>query len=235
MTANRPASVSLPGHHMKCVLVSVAKQAERDIALMLSDDAVARVHALRVRMKKLNALLPLIESRVKPPTMEAIRRNMRSLKQAVAMNRDQHVVNALLIALHEEESVRCRRKAKIVPATEPEPPLAKADLLRMKATARLLVRQIRRLQLGSLTWHDVADAFAGCFGIAKRRHGRCRQKHSSKRMHRWRKPVKDHYFQSLLLLRDWRHCKHARRLASILGKLHDFALLEEHLDNGMSV
>ena len=56
----------LPGPRLRNALLSISKQAERDIELLSSSSPQARIHALRVRMKKLCALRQLIKPDIAP-------------------------------------------------------------------------------------------------------------------------------------------------------------------------
>lgn len=231
-TANSSPAL-LPGQRLKQILLSISRQAERDIELFISCPREVHIHALRVRMKKLRALLPLIESSVGPAPMEAIRHGVRTLRLGFAASRDQQVVQALLVALHQPglvsgpASVSAQHKTRT--AQPPDPP----RLRELKATARSLTVRLQSLRLRTLTREDVAAAFADNYAEAQRRHKRSRRKPSPKRMHHWRTLVKDHFFQSLILLRDRRRCELARKLGALLGKLHDFTLLRERFSAGM--
>ena len=218
-----------PGPFLKRALMAVSRQAERDIDLLSGADRQMRVHALRVRMKKLRALLPLIETGVSPATMEAIRSDMRTLKKAFARNRDQQVMESLLAELSQEKGAATRAYVRVENQTAPE-----AWLCELKATACSLTRRLRSLRLRSLTRTAVCAAYVRSFAKARRRYKRCKKKPVPKQMHRWRLLVKDHYFQTLMLLRDRRRCELSKTLGRLLGKIHDLAMLRDHLSNGMS-
>ncbi len=219
-------------------LVSISRQARRDIDQLASGDAEQLIHTLRVRMKKLHALLPLVASCIAPATLEAIRSDMRIIKKFFATNRDQHVMEALLTKLCHNDGAKC---ADVLRASRPQPPQAKVPVRagrthfrRLKAAARSLTRRLQHLRLQELTWPDIASAFADRYAQARRHHHSCKKTPTTKRLHRWRTPVKDHYFQSLIILRSRRHCKRARKLAALLGNLHDLALLKDRLNSGAS-
>lgn len=223
-----PLAEPLPGPRLKQALLSISRLAERDLELLLSCPGELNIHALRVRMKKLSALLPLIEASVSPASMAAIRRDVRALRQGFAENRDQQVVNALLAEF--QQSARVTVKAPTAPTSSLPGP---RRIHEFKTVVRSLTIRLERLRLRSLSWEKVASAFADTYSKAQRRYERCLQKPAPDRMHRWRKPVKDHYYQALLLLRDRPHCKATRKLGATLGKLHDFSLLREQSREGM--
>ena len=97
-----------PGPRLRRALLSISQQAERDLEQMAAGDSQTRIHSLRVRMKKLRALLRLIEPGLSAASLKAIQRHMRVLKKAFAMNRDQHVLNALLAEFSDGDTASCR-------------------------------------------------------------------------------------------------------------------------------
>lgn len=222
------ASSSPPGPRLQKVLLSISRQAESDLALLPFGNPQSRIHALRVRMKKLRAILRLMQPALPATTIQAIRRHLRALKQAFAMNRDQHVLHALLDGLDAADLTGGRRSLDLGNSGRAGGPPAPAELRKLKATARRLTRLLQTMTLRPLAWDDVATAYASRYDKARRWFRRCEHKPSAARMHRWRAPVKDHYFQSLLMLRDRRHLNATRRLGSRLGQIHDLAMLYEH-------
>lgn len=224
----------LPGVRLKQILISISRQAERDIELFISCPRERHIHALRVRMKKLRALLPLIESSVGPTPMEAIHHGVRTLRLAFGASRDQQVAQALLMELHQPGLVSGPASVGAQQKTRTGKPPGPRRLRELKAAARSLTLRFQGLRMRTLTREDVAAAFAGNYAEARRRHKRCRRNPSAKRMHHWRTLVKDHFFQSLILLRDRRRCGRARKLGALLGKLHDFTLLRKRFSAGMT-
>lgn len=64
---------------------------------------------------------------------------------------------------------------------------------------------------------------------------RCERDPAPEQLHQWRGPVKDLYYQSLALheLPGMKgRIENARKLGRLLGKRHDFWLLEQHFRNG---
>lgn len=223
-----------PEQRLRQVLLSISRQAERDLRLLPSRNSDTRIHALRVRMKKLHAILRLIAPGLAPTTIKAIRRSLRVLKQAFAMNRDQHVLNALLDELN-DGNVNWRKECI---ATEngnsPNGILGSEQLLRLKATAHMLTQRLQTMTLRPMSWDDIAKAYSRRYAKARQWFRRCEHKPSALRLHRWRAPVKDHYFQSLLVLHDRHHLNASRKLGSLLGQIHDLAMLREHYTHGSS-
>ena len=219
----------LPGPRLRKALLSISGQAERDIELLALGSSQTRIHALRMRMKKLCALLQLLKPSIAPTGMKAIRQDARALKQAIALNRDQQVMNALLVKLRDDK-VACHEDL-FVPGNNndgadelPGP----AQLRRMRATAHALTERLQTMKIRNLAWDDLAKSYGHRYAKARQWFRRCGQKPSAERLHRWRKLVKDHYLQSLIVLRHRPHLKATRKLGSLLGRMHDLAMLREH-------
>lgn len=226
--ARHSPSKSQAGPRLRQVLLSISRQAECDLDLLPSGNPHTHIHALRVRMKKLRAFMRLIEPGIAPSTMAAIRRHIRTIKGSFAMGRDQHVVNALLAELNHGKVASpngCNVNG-VLPGDE--------QLLRLKATAHALTHRLETMKLRPMSWDDVAKVYALRYKKAVHWFRRCGRKATEARLHRWRAPVKDHYFQSLFLLRRRKHINAARKLGSLLGKFHDLAMLREHYDHRSS-
>jgi hypothetical protein len=180
-------------------------------------------------MKKLRAILRLIEPGVSAASLRVLQRHMRALKKAFAMNRDQHVLNALLDEFSDggaasSHSEYVAPEMGDVSNGLPDP----ARVRKLQAAARELTKRLQSMTIRPLDWNDVARAYAKRYAKVRKGPRRCEQKPSPARLHHWRGPVKDHYFESLMMLRDRRHCKAARKLGSMLGQMHDLAMLREH-------
>lgn len=217
---------------IRSTLLSISRQAERDLELLPSDDVQRRIHTLRVRMKKLRAILRLLKPGLAPATLHAIRRRLRILKQAFSRNRDQHVLQSLVAKFQ----VKCSTTRHLPRIQFPAPQKGRrsadlptrTQLLRLKATAHELTHQLETLTIRPMDGHDIAKAYVRRYSAALKGFRRSMKKPTPERLHRWRSPVKDHYLQSLLLLRDRRHLKLSRRLGSWLGQMHDLSLLHAH-------
>jgi hypothetical protein len=214
---------------LRNALISIAQQAARDLELLAVRGPEIAIHALRVRMKKLHALLLLVDPCVADGTMKAIKRCIGTLKQAFATSRDQTVIDDLLAKLVEQNPNRGKRSVSLKKSSKPEVLPKRKQIIEMVRTADALIYYFQKLKLHDLTWEEVRDAYASNYAEARRHYKRCRKKPTARRMHRWRKPVKSHYFQSLFLLRDQAQCSCASQLGSMLGKTHDFHLLQEQL------
>ena len=221
----------MPEQRLRQVLLSISQLAERDLMRMSSRHPHASIHMLRVRMKKIRAILRIIEPSMAHSTMEAIMRSVRALKRAFAMNRDEHVINALLAELSNGEII-CRREY-VAPMSrdEADERLGKDQQRRLLATAHALTQRLRTMRLCPLSWDEIAKTYARSYAKSRRWFRRCERNPSVARMHHWRALVKDHYFQSLVLLRDRHHLDATRKLGSLLGQIHDLDMLREHYNH----
>jgi len=221
------SSNSLPGARLKRVLLSVAHQTQCDIERLSSGHAHRHIHALRVRMKKLRALLMLVEREIPQRTLEVIRQDIRFLKRAFAGDRDEAVVNDLCEKI---TGTRTEGPGARSPQKDVKPSREKGR--QIEAAAARLTKRLQGLRLGRLVWKEAAKAFSHGYAKARRWFERCQRKPFADRMHHWRAPVKEHYYQSLCLLPEGNRCKSWRKLGSQLGKMHDLAMLEDHLQKG---
>ncbi|OYW70556.1 MAG: hypothetical protein B7Z37_30345, partial [Verrucomicrobia bacterium 12-59-8] len=67
------------------MLLSISRQAERDLELLPSANPQARIHMLRVRMKKLRAILRLMQPALAPSVVRALDGQLRVLKRATVL------------------------------------------------------------------------------------------------------------------------------------------------------
>lgn len=234
MAKKRPAAASLAAR-LKRSMVSTCRQTERDLQ-SLDHDPEFYIHSLRIRMKKLRALLRLIREHVSPQKWDRIRSCIRSLKNAFAADRDQQVLRALLVdflesedGLHQEAAIAAAGDA---PSGHERSP---ATMRRLQRAAAGLRRDIAALRPASIADEDVIAAHVRRYAKARKMMRRCQRDPSPERLHRWRRPVKDLYYQALALhaLPGMnRRIKSSRKLGRLLGKVHDFWLLEQHFMKG---
>ena len=148
------------------------------------------------------------------------------------MSRDQHVMNALLLELGDDSASNHTERLAPENADGPDGLPSPKQFLKLKATAQRLRIKLETLCLRRLTWNDVVKAYARRYAKVRQWFRGCENKPTSARLHRWRTPVKDHYFQSLIVLPHPHHCKKARKFGRLLGQMHDLAMLREHYDKG---
>ena len=197
---------------------------------MAMDDALrsrrnrdVAIHALRVRMKKLDALLLLVTTDQKSPKLQSVREQIHKIKDGVAGGRDQAVIE--------------RVASKLSPTPLPLLPFFKQNewsAKRLVQETRELQRRILALRLPRLSRNDILIHHAKAWQRTRRSMEKCRQSNDSDDFHRWRKRVKILHFQALALHKLRPAEKLTRpmaRLGKLLGREHDLVLVMEHLQS----
>lgn len=192
--------------------------AEQDARRMASQPEAA-VHALRVRMKKLRALLRL--GQMEGVDVSGIDRHCRLIMRGVSGARDDDVTRRLHWKLFGEAPPwegGGRGKGW---------PLAKV---------RREVSQLTRLAAGAafagLDWDQARDNQARCVKQVRKSLERCEQADGEDRFHTLRKRVKRMHFQMLAMPAGpgfKRRARLAKALGKRLGREHDLAVLAQKL------
>jgi hypothetical protein len=177
-------------------------------------------------MKRLRAILDLSRGVVKKRARKSVSASARALKDAFARQRDAFVIATLNSTLNGR-----RRPASPAPAPSPEEvSRARARLkVRLKDAAALL-RLISQLELDGITWANVFESYARTYRDGRECMKACRRDPTPLRLHKWRRPVKEFFFQSQALgalsgMR--RRSRLARRLGDRLGEFNDLIMLEK--------
>jgi CHAD domain-containing protein len=179
----------------------------------------ASIHALRVRMKKLKAIVCLVNRAVPAASMEPLLRNIRRVKDALALQRDAEVLQKTA------ERFGIGHMA-------PEPPPDHAVPPRIGPSLSRLHRQVTALDLSVLRLKDLTKTHAESWRRARKAMKRSRASGESADFHRWRRRLKDYYFQSLAVCEHAKEAEHLRglgKLAKLLGRVQDTVMLEDHL------
>lgn len=220
---------------LKRLLVHLASLAEQDVQ-RLSRHPDPVVHALRKRMKKLLALLRLARPALSVEQFATLKSSIRQLKRALATERDQRVLHDLQATLQEEPPTeklepaprKSRRRKALAQTT-----VSTATLDQLARQASNLTDRLGRLRLFSLSWQAVAEAYLKTYRKGHKAYARCEKDPTPSELHTWRKAVKDHYYQTLamhLWLGHPRRLRRSRRLAALLGKVHDLDVLQDRQD-----
>jgi hypothetical protein len=161
----------------------------------------------------------LAKARVPKDARRTIVGLAKGLKDAFAEQRDAYVVahlRAKLDGRHEFAPDSAQPSNKDVWKRT-----AKADIDR-------LIRLLTKLGLKGLSWENVIEDYVAGYREGRKAMKDCRRKPSATAFHKWRRPVKDLFYQSQVLqpiegmkARSLR----AERLGDRLGKLHDLELL----------
>lgn len=221
---------TLPGERLRALLLGMCRQARADLRRLPRDPGPA-VHALRVRMKKLRALLRLAAPVLPPEALRPLRADARAVRQAVAACRDAEVAQALankLVRRHGLPPLKLR-----LPTDSPP------DLKSVTGIRRRLSRMERRvasLPLGTLTRRHLQEVYVDHYRRCRRLAGRCRRHPQPPELHAWRKRIKElqHLGLALVALRaGWPATRTriapARALGRRLGRLQDLAVLNAAL------
>ncbi len=168
------------------------------------------IHALRTRMKKLSAIVHLVGPRIPARSRRVILASAKGLKNAFALQRDAQVAAEMGFA----------RKSRAIP----------------RATSALLDEVSRLTQLleaemlDGLTKKEVRDAYVKTYRAGRKQMKECLTDPDPARLHAWRRPVKELYYQSLALHRApgmTRRIRRAHRLGRWLGQDHDWQIIIE--------
>jgi hypothetical protein len=214
----RPTSGTLLSRRFGLVLLHLAEEARHDLDSLVTNP-VRAVHSLRTRMKNLRSLLQLVKPRISKPERKAVHALARALKDAFAVLRDAHVLAALRSKLTGRQiSVP---KEKMTPQVVKRNKAAKADASR-------LIRTVSNLGLDGLTWAEVTEEYLQSYRAGRKAMKACKGNPTSGTFHKWRRPVKELFYQSRVLqpldgMRARR--RSAERLGDRLGALHDLHLL----------
>jgi len=212
----------LSGRDLKALLSRLCDAAHRDIGRLAGNEPVA-VHQLRLRMKKVHALLRLAVDGIDDQTLRAMQQHVRAVKGACAQSREETVRGRLIDRLanrfHLPET--CGRRPVQTKHTSPSAAFVRhhlhalEQLLKMATFEHLLERQI-------------VERHALCYRKGRRLLRQIAGTADELSLHRWRHRVKDLYFQTLALHHLPGARKRARRsarLGALLGQDHDLVTL----------
>jgi CHAD domain-containing protein len=211
------------GRWLHRLLTQLVQQSSRDIHKVPKWEEQA-VHSLRKRMKKLQAMLQLARPVMSEPTLEAVRRDVRNLKNILSNNRDTLVMTKL---------------ARKLGAAISEPPAetdSTSDKLQkaIKLAEKLLI-DIGLLDLSQLTWEMIGKTYARSYKSSRKAWEKTQGNPSADNLHEWRKKVKRLYYQSTALEPWFHHPKRLRRtrkLGSLLGDCHDLDVFRDSAKAG---
>ena len=213
---------SLSGRQLQRLLHQLCERAQDDVT-RLAQHEVTATHQLRVRMKKLLALLRLARTGIAEHTMRSFRQHIRAVKNACAGNRDRVVQDKLIDKLTRRFHLAPKHRPQLDgrPQTAPS-----ASALRHQLHALGLL--IDSTCIESLSADQILEEHARCQRKGRRLMKQSCESTSHDTLHRWRHRVKDLYFQSLALPHlpgARRRIKRAQRLGHLLGRDQDLANL----------
>lgn len=218
----RLATGTLLSRRFRLVLLHLAEEARRDLDRIKVSPARS-THSLRTRMKDLRAVLMLVKDRVPKGARKTIVALAKGLKDALSDERDAYVVAQLRAKLD--------GRHELTPgggkASKPDAGTAVA-----KANMDRLLRHVAKLGLKGLSWEDVIAHYVACYREGRKAMKDCRRKPAATAFHKWRRPVKDLFYQSQVLQPiDGMKARRLRadQLSNRLGRLHDLQLVRASL------
>ncbi len=214
----RTHSGHLLSRRFHLVLLHLAEEARRDLNAVAARPE-RTIHALRTRMKNLRSLLLLVKPRIPKPARKAVAVLAGRLKDSFSERRDAHVIAVLRAKFPGLGDSAVPRNA--APQNSGTNTSAKADASR-------LIQMVSKLGLDGLTWADVFEGYVRSYRAGRKAMKACEREQTAKSFHKWRRPVKEMFYQSQVLqpLDGMKHRRGAaERLSDRLGKMHDLDLL----------
>lgn len=222
MKRSRALTSSLTGRQLKRLLHQLCERAHGDVSRLAQHEESA-THQLRVRMKKILALLRLARDGIEEQTMLALRLHIRAVKNACAGNRDRVVQCRLIDKLAHRFHLAAKHRPQLAGAQQPAPP---ASFLRYQLHALGLL--IDSTCIESLDESQVLAQHIRCYRRGRRLMKLACESSDNDTLHRWRHRVKDLYFQTLALSHlpgAARRIRRAEHLGHLLGRDQDLANL----------
>lgn len=216
------SSAGITGRDLKHLLERLCESAHQDVGRLGMNEEVA-VHQLRVRMKKLQALLRLAADGIDEHSFTAMRRHLHAVKKACSSHREETVRDKMIGKLVHRHHLHVKQHAA-PPMDERQRP--SASFLRHQLHA--MEQLIHQTPIESLGTDQILVQHARCYRKGRRLMREVAQSRDDKTLHRWRHRVKDFYFQTLVFIHASgarRRVRRARRLGTLLGRDHDFAVL----------
>lgn len=212
----------LTGCGLKALLSRLCDAAHRDIVRLAINEPVA-VHQLRLRMKKLHALLRLAADGIDDQTLRAMQQHVRAVKGACAQSRDATVRGRLIdrlanrFHLPEASSPRISIEKQARPSTSS-----------VRHHLHALEQLIQMTSIEELDARAIVARHTHCYRKGRRLLKQIVETANEPSLHRWRHRVKDLYFQTLALNHlpgARKRAKRSARLGSLLGHDHDLVSL----------
>ncbi len=216
----------LPGERLRALLLGLCRQARADLQRLPRQPEPA-VHALRVRMKKLRALLRLASPVLPAEIRQSLRAEASAIRQAFGACRDAEVARHLAAKLAEQAGLP--QPTLDLPSLAPEPAVSRVAIRRR---LRHLETQLAQLPLAPLTRASLHAVWVEQYRCCRRLGRRCHRDPRPEVLHDWRKRVKEleHLGLALVALRvdlpaARLRIRPARELGRQLGRLQDLAVL----------
>lgn len=215
---------SLSGRQLQRLLHQLCERAQDDVKRISLHEESA-THQLRVRMKKMLALLRLAHAGIEDQTLQAMRLHIRMVKNACACNRDRVVQHKLIDKLARRFHLAPKQRPQAGAMSHGTPP---ESYLRHQLHALGLL--IDSTCIEALSEEQILMQHARCYRQGRRLMQESFETTHPDTLHRWRHRVKDLYFQTLALAQlpgAARRIQRAQRLGHLLGRDQDLANLAQ--------
>lgn len=207
-------------------------------------DLAEAVHSARKDMKKLRAVLRLVRAELGEEVYRAENERYRDAARLLSGSRDAEAKLETLAALEErfgDELPAGTARAWGVELEEERDEIAGAVDGEAEAQVRKAAKAIEagRVEIASWpigdSWSALRPGLLRAYRRGRRELKRTRSEPTAEHVHRWRKRVKDLWYQLRLLRKAWpellgESADRAHELADLLGDHHDLVLLAEDLD-----
>jgi len=215
-----------PGLALHAALCQLAGAAGTDL-LALPDNAVDRIHDVRVGMKKFRALLRLAEPVLTSRRFAHLDALAKTIKDAFGAERD------LAVGLDLLRQLLGRRQAEANAAQWESvlaPPIVAAPAPALRAASKLHAL-LDDLDLADLAPDKILDVWIASYRAGRRALSVCQTARNDDFLfHEWRKRVKQLLYQSAVLGPPVDPIsKGAQQLSTTLGLLHDLAVLHQNI------
>jgi len=203
------------------------------------------VHEFRKHLKKLRAALRLVADEVGKDRHKQTDRCVRDIAKVVSDLRDAHVRLQTTIQLRGKFGTRAFgkifRRIEELLTLEAESFSAAAAGWEKQVVRKLraLDKQVAQWRLKNVSWKQICSAVATSYRRGQKRLAAALKNPTPDNFHRWRKEVKDLWYQLRLLVPLNRVVLEeiagdAKTLGELLGRQHDFIFLLSRLDNDRS-
>ncbi|GAB4510709.1 MAG: CHAD domain-containing protein [Haliangiales bacterium] len=204
-------------------------------------DPKRAVHEFRKAVRRLRALLRLMEGFVGVDAYERARETLRELHQATSAWRDRHVVNDILAGLEQLDTnaksaaVIESLRASIAIQPLPEPAVIQPVLDQGCAELAELPSILAGAMPRQLRWQALDNGLATCYRRARRRWRDVTRHDDSDAIHELRKRVKEVTYQIELFSelgggRIQRQRKRFANLSERLGQVSDLIVLRSYIE-----
>jgi len=195
------------------------------------------VHAIRITIKRLRAILRLVRPGIGETIFEQENARLRKAAHRLSLARDRQVARRTLLALslsnkHEQEAA-ATVLAGLEAATDPETSIEQA-IRRVASNLQQTRRNLHRLRIAETDWNIVEAGLRAVYRQGRRRMMIAFADGADEAFHKWRIRVKNLYYELQLLepvckKRTERFLSLLKELQEKIGEDHDLVVLKSQL------